>query len=296
MPKDLIVYSDPVKNSNDKSAKKARLDFNALGTDTESAASSSTNNTDNRVSTNRGRIAKPERKANKYLNRVKHDEDELLHYPLEEYNSEYVSNEDKENYSSAITDFCENITDEQKKIYDDMAVLLKNVKAETGKRNQFVTIEINRMKGNTLPDGVKITKLPPINYAEGDETDDGIPSNEANDYSDDDKEALPPEDSLYFVLSSSKVWTLPSGKNVGDIYTEKISENAHTVKNKKRLTAIKKAILRYGSLRIIDLSTHMKKWFCENDKKFIKKDYESMLRVLKMTGKESSFVLKVEDI
>ncbi|CAB5189022.1 unnamed protein product [Rhizophagus irregularis] len=77
---------------------------------------------------------------------------------------------------------------------------------------------------------MKITKLPPINYAEGDETDDGIPSNEANDYRDDDKEALPPEDSLYFVLSNSKVWTLPSGKNVGDIYTEKISENAHTVK------------------------------------------------------------------
>ncbi|CAB5189026.1 unnamed protein product [Rhizophagus irregularis] len=96
------VYSDPVKNSNDKSAKKARLAFNALGTDTESAASkhyksqfealqSELNNlkADNRVSTNRGRIAKPERKANKYLNRVKHDEDELLHYPLEEYNSEY---------------------------------------------------------------------------------------------------------------------------------------------------------------------------------------------------------------
>ncbi|CAG8711541.1 4674_t:CDS:2, partial [Rhizophagus irregularis] len=448
------VYSDPVKNSNDKSAKKARLDFNALGTDTESAASkhyksqfealqSELNNlkADNRVSTNRGRIAKPERKANKYLNRVKHDEDELLHYPLEEYNSEYedysfggefnpdqksdmhnkivtvmnvkhsaqrqinyfqlsvlfkfvkdnnfeiVSNEDKENYSSAITDFCENITDEQKKIYDDMAEILNiqavndfwqdveklnrrnkinnskekyldhleestyevlddtrsyvvaDVKAETGKRKsarseiptrydrnkssegQNIVIESGHdeqkqtkrvrfheekppskkksksgKRGNTLPDGVKITKLPPINYAEGDETDDGIPSNEANDYSDDDKEALPPEDSLYFVLSSSKVWTLPSGKNVGDIYTEKISENAHTVKNKKRLTAIKKAILRYGSLRIIDLSTHMKKWFCENDKKFIKKDYESMLRVLKMTGKESSFVLKVEDI
>ncbi|GBC46126.2 hypothetical protein GLOIN_2v1841252 [Rhizophagus irregularis DAOM 181602=DAOM 197198] len=367
------VYSDPVKNSNDKSAKKARLDFNALGTDTESAASkhyksqfealqSELNNlkADNRVSTNRGRIAKPERKANKYLNRVKHDEDELLHYPLEEYNSEYedysfggefnpdqksdmhnkivtvmnglnqetieeinnianhmiqnemVHNEDKENYSSAITDFCENITDEQKKIYDDMAEILniqavndfwqdveklnRRNKINNSKEKYLDHLEESTYEGNTLPDGVKITKLPPINYAEGDETDDGIPSNEANDYSDDDKEALPPEDSLYFVLSSSKVWTLPSGKNVGDIYTEKISENAHTVKNKKRLTAIKKAILRYGSLRIIDLSTHMKKWFCENDKKFIKKDYESMLRVLKMTGKESSFVLKVEDI
>ncbi|EXX65675.1 uncharacterized protein OCT59_000003 [Rhizophagus irregularis] len=41
------VYSDPIKNSNDKSAKKARLAFNAFGTDTESATSSSTNNSRN---------------------------------------------------------------------------------------------------------------------------------------------------------------------------------------------------------------------------------------------------------
>ena len=150
-----------------------------------------------------------------------------------------------------------------------------------------------------LPDGTKITKPSPINYAqtdEDDETGDGIPSNEANDYSDEDEEALPSEDSLDVALSNSKVWTLPSEKNVGDIYSEKISENARTVKNKKRLTAIEKAILRYGASRIIDLSAHMKKWFCENDKKFIKKDYESMLRVSEMTGKESSFVLKVEDV
>ncbi|EXX70306.1 hypothetical protein RirG_088650 [Rhizophagus irregularis DAOM 197198w] len=40
----------------------------------------------------------------------------------------------------------------------------------------------------------------------------------------------------------------------------------------------------------------MKKWFCENDKKFIKKDYESMLRVPEMTDEENSFVLKVEDM
>ncbi|POG58988.1 hypothetical protein GLOIN_2v1726076 [Rhizophagus irregularis DAOM 181602=DAOM 197198] len=40
----------------------------------------------------------------------------------------------------------------------------------------------------------------------------------------------------------------------------------------------------------------MKKWFCENDKKFIKKDYESMLRVPEMTEEENSFVLKVKDM
>ncbi|CAB5180502.1 unnamed protein product [Rhizophagus irregularis] len=95
-------------------------------------------------------------------------------------------------------------------------------------------------RSDTLLDGTKITKPSPINYAEGDETDDGIPSNEANDYSDDDEEALPPEDSLSFALSNSKVWTLPSGKNVERLRT--------------------------------------------------------MLRVPEMTGEESSFVLKVEDM
>ncbi|CAB5380585.1 unnamed protein product [Rhizophagus irregularis] len=159
--------------------------------------------------------------------------------------------------------------------------------------NQIHCHQPTFMDGGTIN---AITKPSPINYVEGDETDDGIPSKEANDYSDDDEEALPPEDSLSFALSNSKVWTLPSGKNVGDIYSEKISENARTVKNKKRLTAVEKAILRYGASRIIDLSAHMKKWFCENDKKFIKKDYESMLRVPEMTDEENSFVLKVEDM
>uniref|UniRef100_U9UWP7 Uncharacterized protein n=1 Tax=Rhizophagus irregularis (strain DAOM 181602 / DAOM 197198 / MUCL 43194) TaxID=747089 RepID=U9UWP7_RHIID len=94
-----------------------------------------------------------------------------------------------------------------------------------------------------------------------------------------DEEALPPEDSLTFALNSSKIWTLPSGQNVGDIYAKKISENARAIKNKKRLTATEKAILRYGASRLIDLSTHMNKWFCDNDKKFIKKNFESILQV-----------------
>ncbi|CAG8538180.1 3099_t:CDS:2 [Funneliformis caledonium] len=158
---------------------------------------------------------------------------------------------------------------------DTRSYVVADVKAEASLlevRSQLVTIEINQVKSDTLPDGTKITKPSPINYAqtdEGDETGDGIPSNEANDYSDDDEEALPPEDSLSFALSNSKVWTLPSGKN---------------------------AILRYGASRIIDLSAHMKKWSCENDKKFIKKDYESLLRVPEMIGEENLFVLKVEDM
>ncbi|CAG8652557.1 22281_t:CDS:2 [Rhizophagus irregularis] len=118
------------------------------------------------------------------------------------------------------------------------------------------------------------------------------PSND----NDEDEEALPPEDSLTFALNSSKIWTLPSGQNVGDIYAKKISENARAIKNKKRLTATEKAILRYGASRLIDLSTHMNKWFCDNDKKFIKKNFESILQVPELIGEENSFVLKVEDV
>ncbi|CAB4426891.1 unnamed protein product [Rhizophagus irregularis] len=45
---------------------------------------------------------------------------------VKDNNFEIVSNKDKENYSSAITDFRENITDQQKKIYDDTVELLKS--------------------------------------------------------------------------------------------------------------------------------------------------------------------------
>ncbi|EXX65676.1 uncharacterized protein OCT59_000004 [Rhizophagus irregularis] len=45
---------------------------------------------------------------------------------VKDNNFEIVSNKYKENYSSAITDFRENITDQQKKIYDDTVELLKS--------------------------------------------------------------------------------------------------------------------------------------------------------------------------
>jgi hypothetical protein len=120
--------TDPAKNSNDKSSKKPRLAFNTFGmvnTDTESAASSSTNNSRNKQRwkngnqyhnelenykshiealqselnnlklrspvnrINHGKIVKLERKSkNKNLNHIKSKEDESIHDPREEYNSE----------------------------------------------------------------------------------------------------------------------------------------------------------------------------------------------------------------
>ncbi|RHZ88142.1 hypothetical protein Glove_26g199 [Diversispora epigaea] len=91
--------------------------------------------------------------------------------------------------------------------------------------------------------------------------------------------------------SKSPFWN----KNVGDIYTKKISENARNIKKKKKLTAIEKVILHYSTLNIIDLSTHMKSWFCIDDKKFIVKNYKSILRIPELAVKEKSFILKIEN-
>ncbi|CAI2189160.1 9271_t:CDS:10, partial [Funneliformis geosporum] len=102
-------------------------------------------------------------------------------------------------------------------------------------------------KGDILPDGTKITKPSLLNYAQtdkGDKTGDEIPLNETdqnyNDYSDEDEEALPPEDSLALPFPAQK----------------------------------------FG--------------LCLREKTL--KDYKSMLRVPEITGEESSFVLKIEDI
>jgi len=72
---------------------------------------------------------------------------------------------------------------------------------------------------------------------------------------------------------------LPSNLNVGDIVAKKISENAKEMKKKKKLSAIEKAVLRYGLSQIIDLSVHMKQWFSLEDRRFMMKDYMSLLQV-----------------
>ncbi|CAG8796575.1 2493_t:CDS:2, partial [Racocetra persica] len=85
-------------------------------------------------------------------------------------------------------------------------------------------------------------------------------------------------------------------KNVNDIYTSKVFENAKETKRKKKLTAIEKAILRYGASKIIDLSIYIKEWFCVSDKKFISKNHESLLQIPELAAEESSFVAKIENL
>lgn len=77
--------------------------------------------------------------------------------------------------------------------------------------------------------------------------------------------------------NSLKIWILPSGQNIGDIYTNKISDNAKETKIKKKLPSIEKVIMYYGTSSIIDLFAYMKEWFCIDDRKFMTKNYEPML-------------------
>uniref|UniRef100_U9UNZ4 Uncharacterized protein n=1 Tax=Rhizophagus irregularis (strain DAOM 181602 / DAOM 197198 / MUCL 43194) TaxID=747089 RepID=U9UNZ4_RHIID len=75
-----------------------------------------------------------------------------------------------------------------------------------------------------------------------------------------------------------------------------MSANAKATKRKKRLSAVEKAILRYGASQIIDLSAQMRKWFSIEDRDFIMKDYEALLQVSEMPDEECSFVKIVEDM
>ncbi|CAG8538739.1 3433_t:CDS:2, partial [Funneliformis mosseae] len=125
-------------------------------------------------------------------------------------------------------------------------------------------------RGDTLPDGTKIKKSAPLN--------------------------LLPSETLDSILSSQKKWILPSAENVGDIIARNVSANAKAIQKKKKTSAIEKAILRYGSSRIIDLSTSTKDWFSVDDRKFMIKNHNAILQVPRMADEEISFVTTVENL
>ncbi|CAG8602974.1 6424_t:CDS:2 [Funneliformis caledonium] len=115
------------------------------------------------------------------------------------------------------------------------------------------------------------------------------------DHEDEEDAPLPDEATLLFGQAENK-WVLPSGKNVGEIFVEKIGNNSEAFKYKKRPTAIEKATLRYGASNIIDLSAHMKGWFTIEDKKFMTKKHEAILRVPDLPEDVNTFISTVEDM
>ncbi|RHZ81303.1 hypothetical protein Glove_122g132 [Diversispora epigaea] len=181
--------------------------------------------------------------------------------------------------------------DVDKLTFDDKSETDSNDKVRFDNNKVFsidpkVVLADSDYKRDIFPDGIKIGKPIRLNI---------IPSDDSSQETDDDEEDIPLEESFISTSSSSEIWTLPSGQNVGNIYANKIFENTKATKKKKKLTAVEKAILRYGASNIIDLSAHMKEWFCVDDKKFMTKNYESMLQIPELAPEESLFVLKIEE-
>ncbi|CAG8575716.1 5230_t:CDS:2, partial [Scutellospora calospora] len=196
-----------------------------------------------------------------------------------------------------MSDFGENRTTKRIQKEDDDKLTFDD-KSETDSNNEvhfdgnkvfsidpkFVLAD-NDHKGDIFSDDIKIAKPIRLNI---------IPPDDSSQETDDDED-IPLEESFISASSSSEIWTLPSGKDVGNIYASKIFENTRATKKKKKLTAVEKAILRYGASNIIDLSAHMKEWFCVDDRKFMSKEYESMLQIPELAPEESLFILKVEE-
>ncbi|GES84158.1 hypothetical protein GLOIN_2v1495217 [Rhizophagus clarus] len=151
-------------------------------------------------------------------------------------------------------------------------------------------------RGNTLRDGTKLEKPNTLMLIPSDDDNSSQDDDDSSQRNDSDDDVPPPEEALDFVLKNQRNWILPSKKNVGDIVAKKISANARATKKKKRLSAVERAMLRYGSSQIIYLSAHMKGWFSLEDREFMMRNYESLLQVPNLTDEESSFITTVENM
>ncbi|CAI2193798.1 2845_t:CDS:10, partial [Funneliformis geosporum] len=165
---------------------------------------------------------------------------------------------------------------QSQKAQEDYKDLMKSSRSLDSTANNEVAVKKKKLPSNMLSDGTKLKKATPLNL---------IPSDDDNSSQDDLKTTtiLPPK-------------ILPSGKDFNDIVAKRISANAKAIKRKKRLSAVKKAILCYGASQIIDLSAHTKQWFLIEDREFVMKDYKALLQVSEMPDGECSFIKIVEDM
>ncbi|RUS24629.1 hypothetical protein BC938DRAFT_473305, partial [Jimgerdemannia flammicorona] len=151
-----------------------------------------------------------------------------------------------------------------------------------------------RMPHSTIPRPPLLNLVPSDDDVEvGNREDKEGSLQEIDDCEDEEGVPLPDEIDFFFGQAKNK-WVLPSGKNVGEIFAEKISINVKTIKNKKRPVAFE-AILRYGVSGIIDLSSNMKGWFTLEDRKFMAKNHEIALRVPELPEDVNTFISTVED-
>ena len=64
-----------------------------------------------------------------------------------------------------------------------------------------------------------------------------------------------------------------------EIFSENVFQCVKVLKDKKKLTAIEKVTLKYGMSKIIDLSAHMNEWFSMEDRQYIMKGHEKILKI-----------------
>ncbi|CAG8837974.1 4231_t:CDS:2, partial [Gigaspora margarita] len=184
-----------------------------------------------------------------------------------------------------------------------------------------------KLPPNMLPDGTRFDKATPLNLIPSDESgDDDPPLISVNDDEDDENDNVPdpneipdlsPSDPSKLILvnddeddenvpdpneipdlspSDPQVWSLPSGKSVEDIFATNVTENSKAYKQKKRLTPIQKATLRYGASKIIDLSAHMRAWFSPTDRHFMTKNHETLLAIPELPDDVNTFILEIEKL
>ncbi|CAI2187800.1 14977_t:CDS:2, partial [Funneliformis geosporum] len=181
---------------------------------------------------------------------------------------------------------------EEEDNYEEEQEQTKRVRFDEEKSKEKLSLG---KKGGYFADGTKIKKSAPLNLLPSDDDYSSEEHDSEDNEQDDDEDAPSSEETLNSVLSQKK-WILPSGENVGDVIARNVSANAKAIQKKKKTSAIERATLRYGSSRIIDLSTNMKDWFSVDDRKFMIKNHNAMLQVPAMENEESSFVTTVENM
>ncbi|CAG8438799.1 7487_t:CDS:2 [Scutellospora calospora] len=156
-----------------------------------------------------------------------------------------------------------------------------------------------KLPPNMLPDGTRFDKATPLNLIPSDESEDeSVDDNPSlifvNDDEDDENDNVPDPNEIPDLFPNPQMWSLPSGKSVEDIFAMNVSKYSKAYKQKKRLTSIEKATLRYGASKIIDLSAHMRAWFLLPDRHFMTKNHETLLTIPELPDDVNTFILKVE--
>jgi hypothetical protein len=110
-------------------------------------------------------------------------------------------------------------------------------------------------------------KVAPLNLLpDDDDSSEEHDGEDNNNKQDNDEDPPTPEELSILYLTVKKKGFCPLDENVGNIISRNISAKCKGNSKEEETSAIERATLRYGSSRIIDLSTNMKDWFSTDDR------------------------------